>query len=69
MNQPSLRVLLKYHCKVCKEKNINEKAAFRLLRSVICNIYSLGVYFSSFLCLKKRERRIVEAGEAKKIQD
>ena len=68
MNQPSLRVLLKYHCKVCKEKNINEKAAFRLLRSVICNIYSLGVYFTSFLCLKKRERRIVEAGEAKKIQ-
>ena len=36
---------------------------------MICNIYSLGVYFSSFLCLKKRERRIVEAGEAKKIQD
>ena len=57
MNQPSLTVLLKYNCKVCKEKNINEKAAFRLLRSVICNIYSLGVYFSSFLCLKKKGKK------------
>ena len=40
-----------------KKKNINEEAAVRLLRSVICNVYSLGVYFSSFLCLKKKGKK------------